>query len=82
MGTERKTYSVVFAGAVLDLMRTTGTSENQLSIATEIPRATLNRRLRGARWSTPEMEAVAKHFGLSVSALCARGEALDQDGAA
>lgn len=82
MGIDAKTFSAVFAGAVRDLMRTTETSENQLSIATQIPRGTLQRRLRGAQWSTPEMEAVAKHFGLEVSALCAHGESLAKDGAA
>lgn len=82
MGIDARTFSAVFAGAVRDLMRTTGTSENQLSIATQISRGTLQRRLRGAQWTSTEMEAVAAHFGMEVSALCAHGETMAKDGAA
>lgn len=82
MGIDQQTYSAVFAGAVRDLMRDTGTNENQLSLSTDIPRATLGRRLRGGGWKASEMAAVAAHFGLSVSAVCARGEQIAEEGAA
>jgi transcriptional regulator with XRE-family HTH domain len=74
MGTAANNFPEQLARAVRELMNHNGISVKALSEATHIPRTTLARKLTGEPLTSSQMQAIANHFGITITQLTSIAE--------